>query len=106
MKMDHQFYKETNFKEVVLNDEVVKIPEDWEVVKLKDYTILNPSVKKSSILDANKDEFYYIPMEKISENKIYCDYTKVKKDDLKTSNVTFPGNLLLAKITPSFENGK
>jgi len=27
---------EKEFKEVVLNDEVVKIPKDWEVVKLKD----------------------------------------------------------------------
>jgi type I restriction enzyme S subunit len=79
------------------------IPEHWEVKKLKYLSLVNPSKKSLE----NVQDAVFLPMEKVSEEgEIDCEiirpieelgsgYTYFEKDDI-----------ILAKITPCFENGK
>jgi type I restriction enzyme S subunit len=98
--MNHKFYKETDFKEVVLNDEVVKIPKDWEVVKLKDIVKMiksggTPSTKKPEFWDGN---IPFVKIEDISGENKYLYRTKnyITEEGLKNSNAWLvPVNSLL-----------
>ncbi|RLG54352.1 MAG: hypothetical protein DRN95_08775, partial [Candidatus Hydrothermarchaeota archaeon] len=78
-----------------------EVPEGWEVVKLAEVTKIraNKGVLRES-------EVAFIPMELIPDSSIYAKY-KIRKSD-KVSSYTYceQGDLLLAKITPSVENGK
>lgn len=81
------------------------VPEHWEVKRLKYVAKINP--KKSEIrLDLNEN-VSFVPMESINEyggmsteqiktlEEVYSGYTYFIKDDI-----------VVAKITPCFENGK
>jgi len=83
-----------------------KIPERWEVKKLKYDVIINP--QKDDTIDKNSSELVtFLPMEKVSEDgKINCS---IKKPicDLYSGFTYFRNNdVIVAKITPCFENGK
>ncbi|HFD0860987.1 TPA: restriction endonuclease subunit S [Enterococcus faecium] len=72
---------------------------EWKPVKLKDVIEFNPreSIKKSS--EAKK-----IPMEALSPFQRKIEFSKIEKF---TGGVKFRnGDILMARITPSLENGK
>jgi restriction endonuclease S subunit len=92
-----EFYKETEFKDT----EIGRIPKEWEVVKLMDVAGMR---KNKTINRSGKIPF--IPMELISNSRIYVEYEIRQKEQIKSSTYCKAGDLLLAKITPSLENGK
>jgi len=87
--------------------ETIKVHHHWGMVKLQDVCLINP--KKSEVKDLASDTLVsFIPMEDIDEHNItvtpkrerkigevYKGYTYFKDDDV-----------LVAKVTPCFENGK
>jgi type I restriction enzyme S subunit len=105
--MHYQFYKETNLKEVVLNDEVVKIPDDWEVVKLKDLfkviTGTTPSTKEKKywINEVN----WYTPedLSSLRHLKLLFDSKrKISKIAIKKYNLKIlpKGSLIISTRAP------
>jgi len=83
-----------------------EIPEGWKVKKLKYVTEINPT--KDHTLIPNLEKLVtFLPMEKVGENgEIDCE---IKKPifDLWTGFTFFKKNdVIVAKITPCFENGK
>ncbi len=83
-----------------------EIPEHWEVKKLKYVAKINPF--KNNAVDKNLSELVvFLPMEKVSEDgSIDCE---IKKPICNLYNgFTFfqKNDVIVAKITPCFENGK
>ena len=80
--------------------EIGELPEEWEIVRLGELAIINPAYP----LQRGK-EYAFIPMEALDEN-----FPKVKFIQKRTwegggSRFKY-GDVLLARITPSAENGK
>lgn len=84
-----------------------EIPKHWEVKRLKYVSYINP-IKSNIKSEKNSEEFVtFLPMEKVSEDgKIDTEIKKPIKD-LMTGFTYFEENdVIVAKITPCFENGK
>lgn len=80
---------------------VGRVPVDWDVVRLGDVV----DIRKNK----NNEKFEkaaFISMEDVSDSKIFVSYKIKGRSELKSFNYCKAGDLLLAKITPSFENGK
>lgn len=80
------------------------IPSDWKVKRLRFLTLLNPY----SLVPADSETLVsFLPMEKIHENggiDLCLDKTY---DEVKKGFTSFSDNdVVVAKITPCFENGK
>jgi type I restriction enzyme, S subunit len=91
--------------EPLKDTEIGKIPVSWEVVNFGDkYRFTS----KSKIVKFKDEELIpFVPMELIPEDKISCSSFILKsKLNLKSGTYFENGDLLIAKITPSFENGK
>ena len=85
----------------------IKIKAEWEMVEIGAVCVLNP--QKSELKDLSKETIVsFVPMSDINENnvnfipnqtrkvaEVYSGYTYFKNDDV-----------LVAKVTPCFENGK
>ena len=78
-----------------------KIPEYWEVRRLKYVAKLNP--KKSEIKKSNK-LVQFIPMEKLKRGKIELNEIKNMIDIYDNYTYFKENDILLAKVTPCFEN--
>ena len=107
--MKHLFtYGPVSVKEAdkvdVVNFEVGEIPSSWETAKIEEYYNFSRKPKNIDIL-ANK-ELPFIPMEGISNNSKSCSWIKKIKSDISSGTFVFKNDLIVAKITPSFENGK
>jgi len=90
----HKEFKETK---------IGKIPKTWKVVRLSDKEICEIRGNKS----INKvKKVAFIPMELISDSEIFAKYEIRNYEDVKSFTYCEAGDLLLAKITPSLENGK
>jgi type I restriction enzyme S subunit len=86
---------------------LVEIPEEWEVTKLKFLAKLNPS--KSEVQDSvlDDDVVSFLPMEKVGEDWSYDEQSTAKYGQISSGLTYFrEGDLIMAKITPCFENGK
>lgn len=85
-----------------------EIPEHWEVKRLKEIANINPS--KSNIcsdLVENDVEVSFLPMEKVGEDGIIQLNENKKISQVMNSFTYFEnGDVIIAKITPCFENGK
>ena len=83
-----------------------KIPAHWEVRKLKYVSYLNPSKNEIGDID-KKSKVVFLPMEKVSSQGQCDNSLKLSIDQLNYGLTYFrKGDVLLAKITPCFENGK
>ena len=83
--------------------EIGEIPENWEVVKLGD--LLKPSIRKESL--SSNEYVSFIGMQDVSENAELINQTPMLFSDVKKGLTSFIRNdVLVAKITPCFENGK
>ena len=81
------------------------IPEHWEMVSIKRIAKISPKVDLSNYkLD---EKVTFLPMEKVSSNgDIDCEILKPIRE-VKQGFTAFKKNdVILAKITPCFENGK
>jgi type I restriction enzyme S subunit len=83
--------------------EIGRLPKDWEVVRLGDDKIAEIRGNKI-ISDVQKVAF--IPMELVPDHGIFVKYEIRDLKDVSSSTYCEAGDLLLAKITPSLENGK
>ena len=82
-----------------------RVPEHWEVKRLKFSAKVNPS--RSEIKGLPEDiEVSFYPMEAVGFGKLYEGERKVLKDVASGFTYFRDDDVLIAKITPSFENGK
>ena len=87
----------------VKQTEIGSIPEEWEVVRLGDNTIAEIRGNKA-INEFEKVAF--IPMEFIPDSGVFVRYEIRPMKEVKSFTYCESRDLLLAKITPSLENGK
>jgi len=89
----------TEFKETKMGN----IPKNWRIVRLCSEDICEIRGSKSI---NNVENVAFIPMELISDFNISVSYEIRDRKAVSSSTYCEAGDLLLAKITPSFENGK
>lgn len=80
------------------------VPEHWEIIRLKYLTKINPP------LDQDKKEpltVSFVPMSRVRENYPWFTSEERIYSELDKGLTSFiNGDILIAKITPCFENGK
>ena len=83
-----------------------EVPAHWEVKRFKNLARLNPP--KSEISNTLSDmEVQFIPMEMVSENgKVSLKETRPLSEVYHGFAYFRDGDVIMAKITPCFENGK
>lgn len=84
--------------------EIGLIPEDWEVVRLGE--VFKITQKPKNLKLENYNLIPFIPMENIGFGTFNPKYVMKNPKDISSGTYFEKGDLLLAKITPSFENGK
>ena len=79
---------------------------DWQKIRLKRIANLNPSKKEVASLPVDT-KVTFLPMEAVSESW-EVDYSQIRQLEEVRNGYTYfrNGDILLAKITPCFENGK
>lgn len=80
---------------------ITDVPEGWKIQRLKSVCNLRKRTKLPSLR-----EIANIPMNLIPEDGIYVNFIMKSIDDIKSGDICKEGDILLAGITPSFENGK
>lgn len=81
------------------------VPANWQVVTFGE--IVNFTKKPKDIRYSDYDQIPFVPMEFVPDDQLYFNNFKLVDIENLTSGTYFePGDVLLAKITPSFENGK
>lgn len=88
-------------------DWMPEVPAHWEVRKVKQVASFNPSRTESSTDFSDDNEVVFLPMENVSAaGEIDCS-ARGKVADLRNGYTYFKRNdVVVAKITPCFENGK
>jgi type I restriction enzyme S subunit len=88
-------------------EQIPEVPAGWEVRKVKEVATFNPSRAESSAAFTENDEVVFLPMENVSvTGDIDCG-VRGKVRDLRNGYTYFKrGDVVVAKITPCFENGK
>ena len=84
----------------------IDIDPSWEIKEIESVCEINP--KKNEIKIDNNSEISFIPMEDVKQNNIITIPQKTKKLSEVTTSYTYfkTDDILLAKVTPCFENGK
>lgn len=78
------------------------IPQEWEVMKLGDITEINPSKE-----EINSQYVTFLTMSDVSEHGGVIKENIIPKSSIKNGLTPFKkGDIIIAKITPCFENGK
>lgn len=99
------------FKDSEIKDSGVywlgEIPVDWDVLPLKRVCRANASIAEAVKARDDSDLVTFLPMENVSETgEIDCSIKK-KIVDVRSGFSSFAkGDVVVAKITPCFENGK
>ncbi len=85
--------------------EIGEIPESWETVGLGKVAVFTK--KPRDLRYSDYSEVPFVPMELIPIAKLFSQEFILKtNDELKSGTYFEAGDILLPKITPSFENGK
>ncbi|MCQ6308356.1 restriction endonuclease subunit S [Citrobacter freundii] len=79
-----------------------KVPQHWQCTKIKYIAILTP--RKSSIRFKYNDKCTFIPMEKLKRNSLFTDENTLINKVINSYTYFEDNDLLLAKVTPCFEN--
>ena len=75
------------------------VPEEWRISRIKYICEFNPGTKK-----ANHDVVSYAPMECVKDG--YLIKKEIRHDGISTGLTSFEeGDIIMAKVTPCFENG-
>lgn len=83
------------------------IPEHWEATKLKRVVSFSPSKSETRANSADDDKVVFLPMENISVNgDIDCSEKRTLSEVWNGFTYFRRGDVVVAKITPCFENGK
>ncbi len=84
-----------------------EIPAHWEVKKLKYVAKINNSKPSFEFNRKSEEEVVFLPMEKVSENGNITQDLRRKISEISSGFTYFEkDDVLVAKITPCFENGK
>ncbi|MBZ9628146.1 restriction endonuclease subunit S [Psychroflexus sp. CAK1W] len=91
-----------------LNDIFSQKGKGWEEKKLKEVCDIKPNKKESKEILQPSDEVSFVPMKYLGENIMYFNSSEIRQlKDAYSGYVYFrEGDVVLAKITPCFENGK
>ena len=85
--------------------EIEKIPNGWEIVRFGDVATFTKKPRGLQYSDYN--EIPFVPMNLIPVAELLsAEFTLKSNDELSSGTYFEPGDILLSKITPSFENGK
>jgi type I restriction enzyme S subunit len=85
--------------------EIGEIPAHWEVSHLETVVVFTHKPRSLTISDYALIPF--IPMELIPDGRVFANKYELRPNsDIRSGTYCEPGDFLLAKITPSFENGK
>lgn len=83
------------------------IPEHWEATKLKRVVSFNPSKSETRANPADEEKVVFLPMENISvSGDIDCSEKRSLSEVWNGFTYFRRGDVVVAKITPCFENGK
>src|SRR5664280_2463007 len=85
----------------------IPIHPNWPMVQVGEACIVNP--RKSELADLDGATVVsFVPMSDIGENTMFFEPKETKRLDEVTASYTYfkDGDVLLAKVTPCFENGK
>lgn len=83
------------------------IPASWEVLPIKHICKVNASISEKVNRMSNSSMVTFIPMENVTETGIIDCSIKKKISDVRSGFSSFAkGDVVVAKITPCFENGK
>ena len=83
----------------------MSLPAHWEMVRLGEVTTFTK--KPRDLRYSEYSEIPFVPMNLIPIAKLFSEEFIFKTNDELSSGTYFePGDILLPKITPSFENGK
>src|SRR5690606_4182192 len=81
-----------------------EIPEHWQVIRIKDSCILNPA--KSEVDKESSINVTFIPMENVlSAGKVDTSIEKPLSEVYGGYTYFKDGDIVVAKVTPCFENG-
>lgn len=82
-------------------------PEHWGITRIKFVAGLNPSKRFSDLLSNESHEVVFLPMERVSGEGSYDQSIWKPISELRNGFTYFERNdIIVAKITPCFENGK
>lgn len=82
--------------------EVGEIPEHWDIEKLKFHSIIDPSHKEN---DSLPEKAQFVPMDNVKDG--YLRLSEVGNTNNLVGKYTYfrDGDIVIAKVRPSFENG-
>lgn len=81
-----------------------EIPEDWELEKMKYHVRINPVVPNDANAIDDDTEVSFVPMENLHNG--FHEVSTMPYSKMKTGYTEFrEGDILIAKVTPCFENG-
>ena len=84
-----------------------EIPTSWEVLPLKRICKVNASISDIVKTMSDDDMVTFLPMENVTESGIVDCSIKKRVADVRSGFSSFAkGDVVVAKITPCFENGK
>ena len=84
---------------------MVNLPRHWKMARFGEVATFTK--KPRGLQYSEYDEIPFVPMDLIPIAKLFSEQFTLKKNGELSSGTYFePGDILLAKITPSFENGK
>jgi type I restriction enzyme M protein len=85
----------------------IPVHPDWPMVAVGNVCDVNPKKSEVSNLDG-MTEISFVPMSDIGENAMYFVPRQIKRLEEVTASYTYfrDGDVLIAKVTPCFENGK
>lgn len=82
------------------------VPAHWEICRVKNVATINPSKSEARSLSVDS-QVSFIPMEAIGEKgELDASRVKILSEVLTGYTYVADGDLMIAKITPCFENGK
>lgn len=84
-----------------MSENITNVPEGWKIQPLQEVCKLRKKTKLPPLR-----EIAHIPMALIPKDGLYTNYALKSKEDIKSGDICKEGDILLAGITPSFENGK
>lgn len=104
--MMHKLFTEGTLGEKQKMTEIGTIPESWDVVRLGECLLTNNDFR--FLIDKeNIETVCFIPMSLIpQENLFISQFENRKVSEIRSGIVVYENDLLIAKITPCFENGK
>ena len=84
-----------------------EIPIHWKVLKVKQVGSSNPSKTNSKTTHLNDEPVVFLPMERVQTDGTIDQELRSPYSHLKNGYTYFEeGDILIAKVTPCFENGK